>query len=270
VANTASSSAELAVTAGSLAIANRLILGNASAAKGTATLTGGSLTAGGAVVLASAASSTGELKVAKGAYVRVGGLTLNTGSGRSSKVGVEVASDGCSLIHTTAASTLGGAMDVQSLSGFRPSREGDRFIVIACSDPNGVQYVGNFTTFTSNITLGVPVGLSAFTGAANGASYELIFQGLTYGDANGDHSVDGGDLALMGGAWSQSGQAWGTGDFSGDGTVDGGDLALIGGNWNWLLPGGAPTVPIPEPMTLALLGAGAAAFARRKRPLRRT
>ena len=209
VGNTASSNGELAVTAGSLALANRLVLGNASGAKGTATLTGGSLTAGGAIVLASASSSTGVLKVSKGAYVQVSGLTVNTGSGRSTQVGVEVASDGCSLIRTTAASTLGGAMDVQSLSGFRP-REGDKFTVISSTDPNGVYFTGNFSSFTSNITLGLPTGSSAFGGAAGGANYQVTFLGFTYGDANGNHSVDGGDLALMGGAWSKSGQSWAT------------------------------------------------------------
>ena len=170
------------------------------------------------------------LKVSKGAFVQVGGLTVNTGSGRSSKVGVEVASDGCSLIRTTAASTLGGAMDVQSLSGYRP-REGDKFTVIASSDPSGVHFTGNFNSFTSNITLGLPGGSAAFSGAASGSNYQVVFLGYTSGDANGDHTVDGGDLSLMGGAWNKGSQDWGHADFNGDGTVDGGDLALMGGNW---------------------------------------
>ena len=256
VGNTAASNGELAVSpGGQLTIANALYLGNASGARGTATLTGGTLTSGKAIVLASAASSTGLLKVSKGAYVQVGGLTINTGSGRSSQVGVEVASDGCSLIRTTATSTLGGGMDVQSLSGFRP-REGDKFTVIASTDPSGVHFTGNFTSFTSNILLGLPGG-SAFGGAASGSNYQLTFLGYTSGDANGNHKVDGGDLALMGGAWGQGSQAWATGDFTGDGVVDGGDLALLGGNWNWSLPGGAPELPLPEPGTLALLTLGA-------------
>ena len=207
VGNTASSNGELAVTGGSLALANRLILGNATSARGTATLSGGSLTAGGPIVLASSSSSTGLLKVSKGAYVQVGGLTINTGSGRSTQVGVEVASDGCSLIRTTATSTLGGAMDAQSLSGFRP-KEGDKFVVISSTDPSGVHFTGNFTSFTSNILLGLPGG-SAFGGSADGANYEVVFLGYTFGDADGNHKVDGGDLALMGGAWGQSGKAWG-------------------------------------------------------------
>jgi hypothetical protein len=155
-------------------------------------------------------------------------------------------------------------MDVQVLDGWR-AKEGDEFVVISSTDPNGVHFVGNFTTFTSNITLGVPSGSSAFAGAANGANYELVFLGYTYGDANGDHAVDGGDLALMGGAWNQSGQSWASADFTGEGVVDGGDLALIGGNWSWSLPGGAPVVPIPEPMSVLMLSVGSAAMIVKRR-----
>ena len=265
VGNTAGNSGELAVTGGGqLTVANALYLGSASGARGTATLSGGTLTSGKAIVLASAASSTGVLKVSKGAFVQVGGLTVNTGSGRSSKVGVEVASDGCSLIRTTATSTLGGTMDVQSLSDFRP-REGDKFTVIASSDPSGVHFAGNFSSFTSNIALGLPSGSAAFGGAASGSNYQVVFLGYTSGDANGDHVVDGGDLALMGGAWNKSGQGWGTGNFNGDGAVDGGDLALMGGNWNWTLPPAPPETSVPEPATLALLAVGVASLLRRRR-----
>ncbi len=263
VGYTAASNGKLAVRTGArLTVADGLVLGNAAGARGTASLTGGSLVAGGPIVLASAGSSTGALKVGKDAYVQVGGLTVNTGSGRSTKVHLEVASDGQSLIHTTDVSTLGGALDVQSLSGFRP-REGDEFVVIASTDPNGVHYVGNFTTFTSNITRGLP-GSSAFSGAADGSDYELVFLGYTYGDANGDHSVDGGDLALMGGVWMASGQSWATCDFTGNGTVDGGDLALLGGNWMWSLPS-PPESSVPEPATLVLIALGAAGLLRRRR-----
>jgi hypothetical protein len=264
VGNAAAGSGELAVTTGGqLSIYDRLILGNASGAKGTANLTGGTLVANKAIVLASAASSTGVLKVSKDAFVQVSGLTINTGGGRSSTVGVEIASDSHTLIHTTAASSLGGIMDVQVLGGWRP-KEGDTFVVISSTDPNAVYYTGNFSSFTSNITTGLP-GSSAFGGGGGGgANYELVFLGYTSGDANGDHGVDGGDLALIGGSWGQSGQSWASADFTGEGTVDGGDLALMGGNWNWSLPGGAPEVPIPEPATLVLLVAGAMLLRRQR------
>ena len=98
-----------------------------------------------------------------------------------------------------------------------------------------------------------------------GAVYELVFLGYTHGDANGDHSVNGGDLSLMGGNWAQSITGWGNCDFNNDGLVDGGDLALMGGNWMWTLPGGAPQTPLPEPATLTLLALGATALVRRRR-----
>ena len=267
VGNTASSSGELAVTAGSLALANRLILGNATNATGTATLTGGSLTAGGAIVLASASSSTGVLTVSKDAVVEAAGLTINTGSGRSSIVGVQLDAGGNrTLIRTTGTSTLAGAMDVQVLSAYRP-KEGDAFVVIASTDPNDVHFTGNFAQFTSNITYGLPPASSAFGGAASADEYAVVFLGYTHGDANGDHSVDGGDLSLMGGNWMVSTTGWGNCDFNNDGLVDGGDLALMGGNWNWTLPGGAPSLPIPEPVSLLLLSAAAPlALIRKRRP----
>ena len=266
VASTAGSTGELAISSGGqLTVANRLILGNATGAKGTANLAGGTLTATGAIVLASSSSSTGVLKVGRDAFVQVGGLTLNTGSGRSTTVGVELADDGCSLIHTTAASTLGGVLDVQVLNDYRP-KEGDVFAVIASTDPNAVYFTGNFSSFTSNITYGLPPSSAAFGGGGGGgAVYELVFLGYTHGDANGDHSVNGGDLALMGGNWMVSTTGWGNCDFNNDGLVDGGDLALTGGNWMWSLPGGAPQVPIPEPASLALFPAAALMAMKRQR-----
>ena len=93
----------------------------------------------------------------------------------------------------------------------------------------------------------------------------MTFQGLTAGDANGDGSVDGGDLALMGGSWNKTGQDWGHADFTGEGKVDGGDLALMGGNWKYVAPPrSAPEAPLPEPATLALLGLGGLAVIRRR------
>jgi hypothetical protein len=78
--------------------------------------------------------------------------------------------------------------------------------------------------------------------------------------------VDGGDLALMGGYWMQTGQYWDHADFTNDGIVDGGDLALICGNWMWSLPPApAPGEALPEPTTLALLALGATVFVRRRK-----
>ena len=168
-------------------------------------------------MLASGAGGTGLLTVSKGAYVKVGGLTINTGGGRSSMVSLEMDSNAHSLIHTTAVSTLGGTMDVQVLGIYRP-REGDKFAVIASTDPSGVYFVGNFSAVHQQHHPGAAGGFLAPSAAPpSGSDYELVFLGYTDGDANGDHWVDGGDLALMGAGWKQSGQSWATGDFTGDG-----------------------------------------------------
>ena len=156
---------------------------------------------------------------------------------------------------------LGGVLDLRSMSGYRP-REGESFplITVTCSEPSEAHYLGGFQAVTSNITRGLPAG-QAFSGGADAREYRVTFLGSTNGDANGDHKVnggdlaliggnwmkgatrpfpgdathddrvDGGDLALMGGGWMQTGKSWADGDFNGNGKVDGGDLALIGGNW---------------------------------------
>lgn len=82
------------------------------------------------------------------------------------------------------------------------------------------------------------------------------------GDANNDLAVNGGDLALLGGSWMETGKTWADGDFNGDGKVDGGDLALMGGNWAFGPPP-APA-PLPEPMAAVLLAIAAAPLLRRR------
>ena len=187
--------------------------------------------------------------------MHVGGLVQTAGT-----LLIEMAGLGhCDQVLVADSAGLGGVVDVQSLSGYRP-RDGDTFTILTAADPNGLQSAGNFATVASNITLGLPGGV-AFSGAVDGAQYKLTFLGRTTGDANGDHKVDGGDLGLMGGSWMKgqsrpfpgdasrddivnggdlalmggnwmmTGKGWGDGDFNGDGKVDGGDLALMGGNW---------------------------------------
>ncbi|MCJ7544424.1 MAG: hypothetical protein MUP47_07660 [Phycisphaerae bacterium] len=82
------------------------------------------------------------------------------------------------------------------------------------------------------------------------------------GDANNDLAVNGGDLALVGGNWFQTGKTWSEGDFNGDGAVDGGDLALMGGNWMF---GSPPSpAPLPEPGAAVLLVAAVPWLGRRR------
>ncbi len=259
------SSGELAITAGSLGVTDGIYLGNASGSRGTLTCTGGTLLAGGQIVVASAAGSTGELTVTKDALVQVAGLNASSASGRVAKINLEVGASDGSMIHTSGSSALGGTVNVDWLDSTRP-KEGDTFQIIDSSDPNAT-YTGSFDAMLcGDITMGIPSGLDPFGGQANGEDYELVFQGLTEGDANGDHTIDGGDLALMGGNWMvTSGRVWLDGDFNGDGAVDGGDLALMGGNWMWTLPTPPPGSAVPEPATIALLAMSSAALLRRGR-----
>ena len=259
-----SSAAELAVTGGSLAVANGIYLGNASGSRGTLTATGGSLVAGGQIVVASSAASTGELTITRSAYVQAEGLTASNAGGRYAKINLEISPSGSSLIHATGSSSLGGVVDALWLGANRP-KEGDAFKIIDSSDPNAT-YSGAFDSLLCDeITLGIPSGLDPFGGRARSGDYELFFQGLTYGDASGDHAVGTGDLALMAGSWLAGGKAWANGDFTGDGVVGTGDLALMAGNWLWVMPSPAPDQPIPEPATMGLLALSSLALLRHRR-----
>jgi len=223
------------------------------------------------VLLAPSRECTGIMNVGRNAYVSIDGNFLMKPYGDANEpnslakltVDFDATKNGRVNVHglVNVADTL-----VVNSAGYRP-REGDKMVVIRSTDPNSVYFTASdFATISTNITLGKQGSLAFFRGNKNAGDYEAIFQGLTSGDANGDHSVDGGDLALMGGSWNQSGKVWAQADFNGDGAVDGGDLALMGGNWGWALSA-APSegVALPEPATLAMLGLGALVTIRRRR-----
>ena len=152
--------------------------------------------------------------------------------------------------------TLGGTLSLLSFENYRP-KEGDSFAIISA----GGGFVDDFSEVLSDIVDGIPEGLEAFSTAINGTAYEVVFNGYSAGDADGDHSASLGDLCIMAGNWNQSGKTWAEGDFNGDGKVSIGDLCMLAGNWNWELPGSAP---IPEPATILLLAFGGLALLRRR------
>jgi len=321
VANTTGGSAELAVTAGSLSIGNALYVGSADNSAGTATIsggamrvggtftnwsggsaitgggtvalgsgsvargvlniTGGSLIAAGPIVMAGGSASTAQLYVAKAANVQVGGLLINSGSGRSTQVSMELDANGNSLISSSGAVGLAGALNVQSLSNYRPN-QGDAFTLITSTS----SLSGDFSSLTSNLVNTDPnrnvMGLlirdanasdpnlkywSAFRGEVDANAYVLTFQGAMAGDATADNTVDGTDFGSLARNYGQSGKIWTDGDFNGDGVVDGTDFGALARNWGLtgLSPEAAPLdAPIPEPATLMLLAAGGLSLIRRK------
>ncbi|MEO0586911.1 MAG: PEP-CTERM sorting domain-containing protein, partial [Planctomycetota bacterium] len=126
----------------------------------------------------------------------------------------------------------------------------------------------NFTTVTADITgTGSTLTLD-FRGLFNGNQEFLIFDNiiisgdliggmLVPGDANGDMIVDTADLAILAGNFGMMNIVGGigVGDFNEDGNVDTGDLAILAGNFGFGT-GPVATAVIPEPASLALIGAG--------------
>jgi hypothetical protein len=259
------------LSGGLLTSGGSTILGYDGNAHGVMNITGGSLAATGPMILALGTSSTAELYVAKAATIQAGNLTINSGSGRSTKVSMELDSNGHSLIGASGTVSLAGALNVQGLNGYRPN-QGDTFALITSTSMSGT-----FASITSNIAGQLlldpnnPAGgyWPIFRGAidANTQSYVVTFQGAMAGDATGDNVVDGNDFGALARNWMLSGKTWADGDFNGDGTVDDADFGSIARNWGstGLAPAAAPDAPIPEPVTLALLAAGGMALIRRRR-----
>ncbi len=76
------------------------------------------------------------------------------------------------------------------------------------------------------------LGIAPDLGLVPGLQHAVLSIGLQ-GDLDGNGVVDGGDLAVMLGAWGQSSSTAGylAADLSGDGTVDGADLAVLLSRW---------------------------------------
>ena len=138
-------------------------------------------------------------------------------------------------------------------------KEGDQFTL--WDGDAGQTHDGDFLSVTTNLT----GGGAGYSVAAAGGDWIAEFIGLTGGDANIDHRVSIGDLAIMAANWNQTGftNGYPDADFNGDGAVSIGDLAIMAGNWGWEMPGGG--VAIPEPATLSLLALGGLAVIRRRR-----
>ncbi len=100
-------------------------------------------------------------------------------------------------------------------------------------------------------------------GSVNQADLTLL-NGLLTGDLDGDGFVGIADLNIVLGNWNQNVTAGTDADPNGDGFVGIGDLNVVLGVWNVGTPPAAGAA-VPEPASLALLGAGALWVARRSR-----
>jgi len=110
-----------------------------------------------------------------------------------------------------------------------------------------------------------------------GSTYQHVLYlpvSTLWGDADESLTVNGVDLNAVLGNWNKVGGAitvplggidgWSAGDFDGNEVVNGVDLNTVLGKWNQTYVGGGGS-PIPEPMTMSLLVAGAALLIKRRR-----
>jgi autotransporter-associated beta strand protein len=139
------------------------------------------------------------------------------------------------------------------------------------------------TDSTHLTAIGVETGVTGtFAGQAVTAA-DVLVKYTYYGDANLDGKVDGSDYSLIDAGYASHGHltGWQNGDFNYDGVIDGTDYALIDNAFNnqsavisssaqvaastAQAAAGVSPAAVPEPASVALLGAGALLVCTRRR-----
>jgi hypothetical protein len=131
---------------------------------------------------------------------------------------------------------------------------------------------------TANPNVAVGYGQASAIGAANSdyrgvtiGADALIVRPTLYGDATLDGTVNFDDLLKLAANYNQSGAYWTDGDFTYDGTVNFDDLLKLAANYNQTLSGSLAgdwalaQAAVPEPTSLAIVGALAGMALRRRR-----
>ncbi len=151
-----------------------------------------------------------------------------------------------------AAAALGGTLALDLADGFLPALASEMPIV-ACA-----AWTGRFHTVTGvAVTPDLSLAIHYHEGGASVVA-------ATPGDADLDGEVDVGDYFVLATYWFDEGKTWVEGDFTGDGVVGTADYFALVSHLGRQPP--EPTfLAAPEPATLALLAAGLAALATRRR-----
>jgi hypothetical protein len=122
-----------------------------------------------------------------------------------------------------------------------------------------MDYTGSLTLNSPTIGA-LPSGFAANidTSTPGQVNLDVVKVGTVPGDVNGDHVVNGLDIALVSSHWLQTG-TYAIGDANFDHVVNGLDIALISSHWLQTgggASGGGSGTAVPEPASCTLCAIG--------------
>ena len=218
---------------------------------GAATVTGGTITGAtgsgltaGSIHISGGAITPSTGPAAPSTLTLTGNTTLGAGTTLNYELGTPgvIGSGTNSLIEVNGNLTLGGTLDVANLGGYHVGQY------------RLLDYTGTLTN--NGLTLGsLPAGFAGTHIDTSHAGQVNLDVETIPGDVNGDHIVNGQDIAQIASHWLQTGFSV-PGDANFDGIVNGQDIAQIASHW--LQTGGyggggsGSGSAVPEPGTYAL------------------